>query len=301
MAISEDYKTYERSEEIQNLDIVRRYLADVRRHEVLSRDDERTIARNYKRTGDASAERRLVNSNLRLVVKIAMEYQSGRVNLLDLIQEGNVGLIHAVRKFDHEKNIRLASYAQWWIRAYILKYLMDNHKLVKVGTTQAQRKLFYNLKKERERLNRQGLVPTASMLARALAVRERDVIEMESRLAGSENSLDAPLRDGENGSLSDVIADDAPLLDDLAVREETSETLRLCLMEFAQTLEGRDSDIWHRRMVADDPRTLQEIGDLFGVSRERARQLETRIARRLERFLRERLGRSEPIEFPLFA
>lgn len=301
MTMREEHAAADRHDDIRNVDIVQRYLADVRRHEVLSREDERTIARHYQRTGDPSSERRLVNSNLRLVVKIAREYQSGRVNLLDLIQEGNVGLIHAVRKFDHDKNIRLASYAQWWIRAYILKYLMDNHKLVKVGTTQAQRKLFYNLKKERERLTRQGLVPTAAMLARALAVRERDVIEMESRLAGAENSLDAPLRDGENGTLSEVIADDAPLLDDVAVRAETSETLRLCLMEFARTLEGRDSDIWHRRMVADEPRTLQEIGDLFGVSRERARQLEARIARRLDKFLRERLGKTEPIEFPIFA
>lgn len=290
-----------RHEDTRNVDIVQRYLADVRRHEVLTRDEERIIAKHFRATEDPNAERKLVNSNLRLVVKIALEYQSGRVNLLDLIQEGNVGLIHAVRKFDHEKNIRLASYAQWWIRAYILKYLMDNHKLVKVGTTQAQRKLFYNLKKERDRLVRQGLVPTASMLARALAVRERDVIEMESRLSGAENSLDAPMRDGENGTLGDVISDDSPLLDEEAVRDETALRLRDCLDAFAETLEGRDIDIWHRRMIADDPRTLQEIGDLFGVSRERARQLEARITRRLEKFVRERLGKSEPLEFPLFA
>lgn len=290
-----------RQDETRSMDIVQRYLADVRRHEVLTRDEERIIAQHFRETGDTKAERKLVNSNLRLVVKIALEYQSGRVNLLDLIQEGNVGLIHAVRKFDHEKNIRLASYAQWWIRAYILKYLMDNHKLVKVGTTQAQRKLFYNLKKERDRLTRQGLVPTAAMLARALAVRERDVIEMEARLSGAENSLDAPMRDGENGTLGDVISDDSVLLDDEAVRDETAARLRQCLNDFAETLEGRDIDIWHRRMIADEPRTLQEIGDLFGVSRERARQLEARITRRLEKFLRERVGRTEPIEFPLFA
>lgn len=290
-----------RLDDTRNVDIVQRYLADVRRHEVLTRDEERIIAEHFRATADANAEQKLVNSNLRLVVKIALEYQSGRVNLLDLIQEGNVGLIHAVRKFDHEKNIRLASYAQWWIRAYILKYLMDNHKLVKVGTTQAQRKLFYNLKKERENLVRQGLVPTASMLARALAVRERDVIEMESRLSGTENSLDAPLRDGENGTLGDVISDESALLDDEAVRDETAQRLRACLEDFAETLEGRDVDIWYRRMISDEPRTLQEIGDLFGVSRERARQLEARIARRLEKYLRDRMGKTEPLEFPLFA
>lgn len=293
-------KAPSRSDDVRAGDIIQRYLADVRRHEVLTRDEERVIAIHYRDTSDANAERKLVNSNLRLVVKIALEYQSGRVNLLDLIQEGNVGLIHAVRKFDPDKNIRLASYAQWWIRAYILKYLMDNHKLVKVGTTQAQRKLFYNLKKEKERLVQQGIVPSAPMLARALAVRERDVLEMETRLSGAESSLDAPLRDGENGTLGDFISDDGPVPEDSVDRHETARRLREHLDAFASTLEGRDVDIWFRRMVAEDPRTLQEIGDLFGVSRERARQLEARIVRRLDRFLREKLGRSEPIEFPLF-
>ena len=291
----------ERSEgTFRSADIVQRYLADVRRYEVLTRDEERVIAEHYRETADRNAEKRLVNSNLRLVVKISMEYQSGRVHLLDLIQEGNVGLIHAVRKFDPDKNIRLASYAQWWIRAYILKYLMDNHKLVKVGTTQAQRKLFYNLKKEKDNLLQQGLVPSASMLARALAVRERDVREMETRLSGAESSLDAPLRDGESGTLADFIPNDGPVPDDSLDRRETAVRLREHLDAFASTLEGRDVDIWHRRMVADDPRTLQEIGDLFGVSRERARQLEARIVRRLDRYLRDRIGRSEPLEFPLF-
>lgn len=290
-----------RQDDTRKVDVVQRYLADVRRHDVLTRDEERIIAQHFRASGDPNAEKKLVNSNLRLVVKIALEYQSGRVNVLDLIQEGNVGLIHAVRKFDHDKNIRLASYAQWWIRAYILKYLMDNHKLVKVGTTQAQRKLFYNLKKEREKLVRQGIVPTAAMLARALAVRERDVVEMESRLSGAENSFDAPMRDGENGTLGDVISDGAPLLEDQIIHGETAERLRSCLDEFAGTLEGRDVAIWHRRMVSDDPRTLQEIGDLFGVSRERARQLEARIARRLDKYVRDRLGKSEPLEFPLFS
>ena len=270
-------------------DPVQRYLAEIRRHEVLTRDEESSLASYYVETGDEQAELRLVNSNLRLVVKIALEYQSSRLLLLDLIQEGNVGLIHAVRKFDPDKKIRLASYAQWWIRAYILKYLMDNYKLVKVGTTQAQRKLFYNLKREKERLSRQGLVATPSLLARSLAVRERDVIEMSTRLAGRESSLDAPLQDGERGTLSDMLAADVASIDDaLAVRQE-SDTMRLHLDGFAATLQGRDVDIWHRRMVAEKPQTLQEIGDLFGVSRERARQLEARIMRRLSKYLGERV------------
>lgn len=283
------------------MDIVQRYLADVRRYDLLTREQERAIARRYRADGDVQAERLLVNSNLRLVVKIALEYRVGRGSTLDLIQEGNVGLMHAVRKFDPDKNIRLASYAQWWIRAYILKYLMDNHKMIRIGTTQAQRKLFYNLKKEQSRLTRQGLVPTVSMLARSLRVREREIIEMQARLSGDESSLDAPLRDEEDGTLGDLLADDAPSIDDAVEHNEVARSLRACLDAFAETLEGRDVDLWYRRMIADDPHTLQEMGDLFGVSRERARQLEKRIATRLEAFVRERLDHGEALEFPLFS
>lgn len=287
--------------ETRSGDIVQNYLSDVRQHEVLSREEEQEVAIRYRDFDDEASEQKLVNSNLRLVVKIAMEYKSGRVSVLDLIQEGNVGLIHAVRKFDPDKKIRLASYAQWWIRAYILKFLMDNHKLVKVGTTQAQRKLFYNLKKHREKLLRQGIVPSAPVLARALDVRIKDVREMETRLAGAENSLDAPLREGESGTLGDLICEDR-LLQDLTVeKNQTADQLKDYLDEFAATLDGRDVDIWHRRMVADNPRTLQQIGDLFGVSRERARQLEARIVKRLDKYLKERVGETEALQFPLFA
>lgn len=285
----------------RDMDIVQRYLADVRRYEVLSREEERTLALRFKETEDPNAERMLVNSNLRLVVKIAMEYRAGRGSMLDLIQEGNVGLMHAVRKYDPEKNVRLASYAQWWIRAYVLKYLMDNHKMIRIGTTQAQRKLFYNLKKDTSRLERQGLVPTVAMLARSLRVREREVIEMQARLSGAESSLDAPIRDEENGTLGDLLEDNAEAVDDLVERSETATHLRECLNTFAKTLEGRDVELWNRRMVADNPYTLQQMGDLFGVSRERARQLEKRIATRLEAYVLEQMGNSGPIEFPLFA
>jgi RNA polymerase sigma-32 factor len=283
----------EASERAHVGDPVQRYLSEVRRHAVLPRDEEYEIAVHYRETADPRAELRLINSNLRLVVKIALEYQSARLALLDLVQEGNVGLIHAVRKFDPDKNIRLASYAQWWIRAYILKYLMDNHKLVKVGTTQAQRKLFYNLKREKERLARQGITPTPTVLARSLAVREHDVTEMEARLSGREASLDAPLQDGERGSLGDLLPSDEPMLDEVIGRRHFHDGMRRHLAEFASTLSGRDVDIWSRRMISEQPETLQEIGDSFGVSRERARQLEARILRRLSRFLHDRMPADE--------
>lgn len=274
-------------------DPMQRYMSEIRRHAVLGREEETVIARQYRDSGDARLELTLIQSNLRLVVKIALEYQSARLALLDLVQEGNVGLIHAVRKFDPDKNIRLASYAQWWIRAYILKYLMDNHKIVKVGTTQAQRKLFYNLKREKERLMRQGLVPSPTMLARALAVREQDVTEMEQRLLGRETSLDAPLQEGERGTMGEMIAADELGIDDSLSDLQYTRRVHGHLDAFAATLEGRDIDIWQTRMVSDSPQTLQEIGERFGVSRERARQLEARILRRLSRFMHDRV---DPLE-----
>ncbi|MFT4702599.1 MAG: RNA polymerase sigma-32 factor [Bradymonadia bacterium] len=276
-------------------DPVQRYMSEIRQHQVLTREEEQVLAKRYVEGGSDRDELQLVNSNLRLVVKIALEYQSNRITLLDLIQEGNVGLIHAVRKFDPAKKIRLASYAQWWIRAYILKYLMDNYKLVKVGTTQAQRKLFYNLKREKERLARQGLVATPALLARSLAVRQRDVVEMSARLSGRESSLDAPLQDGERGTLGDVIPSDSAPADELLAVRQQSEDIHRHLNDFASTLEGRDITIWHRRMVAEKPETLQEIGETFGVSRERARQLEARIVRRLSKYLGENVEHPETL------
>lgn len=281
-------------------DPVERYLAEIRRYSVLDRGTERTLTDTYVRTGDTAVAVRLVTSNLRLVVKIALEYQSPWIDLLDIIQEGNMGLLQAVKKFDPEKNIRLSSYAQWWIRAYILKFLMDNHRLVKVGTTQAQRKLFYNLKRERERLERQGFRPTPQLLAKALKVRVKDIIEMESRLSGKEVSLDAPVLDGERDSLIDLLPVDRPEVDELLATRQITMHLLQRLDEFAGTLTGRDIEIWNRRLMAEAPSTLQALGNLFGVSRERARQLEARVLRRLKKFLGDDAHLLENVTFPLF-
>jgi RNA polymerase sigma-32 factor len=267
------------------MDAVARYLYEIRRHVPLTVEEEGVLARHFRETGSKVAEARLVNANLRLVVKIAREYPTGRTSLLDIIQEGNVGLLHGIRKFDPERNIRLSSYAQWWIRAYILKYLMDNHKLVKVGTTQAQRKLFYNLRREKDRLQQQGLVPTASMLARALGVKEVEVREMEVRLSGREASIDAPIEDGERGSLGDIIPSGAEAVDDQVASQESESQMMAQFASFSEQLSGRDLEIWRCRLVADEPETLQSLGDRFKVSRERARQLEARILVKLATFL----------------
>jgi RNA polymerase sigma-32 factor len=281
-------------------DPVKRYLAEIRHYPILTKEEEQELAKEFLETDSSEAALRLVTSNLRLVVKISLEYQSTWTSLLDLIQEGNVGLMQAVRKFDPSKGIRLSSYAQWWIRAYILKYLMDNYKLVKIGTTQAQRKLFYNLKKEKDRLERQGFKPTPKLLAKALNVRERDVTEMEARLSGREASLDAPLVDDQRGSLIDLLPAKGPEVDDIIARRELSRQILQKLKEFEDTLEGRDIEIWRNRLMVDSPMTLQQIGDLFGVSRERARQLEARILKKLKKFLNDEVAELQDMDFPLF-
>lgn len=283
-------------------DSLKRYLTDIRKYPILTKPEEFRLARCYTEDNDSTAAMQLITSNLRLVVKIALEYQSTTISLLDLIQEGNVGLMQAVKKFDPERNIRLSSYAQWWIRAYILKYLMDNYKLVKLGTTQAQRKLFYNLKKEREKLAQQGITPTAKLLAERLAVRERDVREMETRLSGREVSLDSPLNDGESGTLLDFVASQDPFADEIVGQREASVLLMDKLAAFRKTLKGRDVEIWERRLLSHDPMTLQQLGDLFGVSRERARQLEARIVSNLGKFLHKEIEDVDGLhlEFPLF-
>jgi len=265
-------------------DSLKRYLADIRRYPILKKEEEFELAKAISE-GDAAATQRLINCKLRLVVKIALEYQSNRVSLLDLIQEGNMGLMQAVRKFDFERNIRLSTYAQFWIRAYVLKYLMDNYKLVKVGTTQAQRKLFYNLKKEKERLLQEGEQPTAERLAERLDVREKDVLEMETRLAGREVSLDAPVNGEDSGNLLDLIPSAKKGADELFDQLSVTAHLTDRLSRFRKSLRGRDSEIWDLRLVAEEPLTLQELGDRFGVSRERARQLEARIVRNLGKYL----------------
>ena len=264
------------------------------------REEEKKLTRAYYKTSDPKLAVKLISSNLRLVVKIALEYKSPWSDLLDLIQEGNLGMLQAIRKFDPERKIRLSSYAQWWIRAYILKYLMDNHRLVKVGTTQAQRKLFYNLKKERERLERQGFKPTPKLLAKALKVRVQDIVNMESRLSSHDMSIDMPVMEGQRERLVDYLPVEGPNIEEALVNKQISQKLLMLLDTFQQSLTGRELEIWNRRMLAEEPETLQALGNAFGVSRERARQLEARVMKRLKAYLGEESHLIEHLSFPIF-
>ncbi len=269
------------------------YIRETKRYPILSREEEHDLAVKYVETGDAQAARRLVESNLRLVVKIAYEYRRAHHNLLDLVQEGNMGLLQAVRKYDPFRGVKLSSYAAWWIRAYILKFILNNWRLVKIGTTQAQRKLFFNLRKEKDRLAQLGFSPAPALLAQNLDVSEKDVVDMERRLAAPEASFDAPLasEDGSPRSRYDLVADSPESRPDLQMESrEFREILRDKLETFAKTLKGRDESIFRERWLTDTPLTLQELGDRYGISRERARQLERRMLDRLKEYLEQELG-----------
>jgi RNA polymerase sigma-32 factor len=227
-------------------------------------------------------------------VKIAYEYRRAYKNIMDLVQEGNIGLMQAVKRYDPYRGVKLSSYAAWWIRAYILRFILNNWRLVKLGTTQAQRKLFFNLRKKRAELEAMGITPSHAEIAKSLNVPEADVAEMEVRLGSNENSLDAPVGDADGRSISRIdmmpsggIGPEAMLADG-----ELQTLLKQKLEEFRATLEGKDKDlaIFTLRLVADEPMTLQELGDKFGISRERVRQLEQRLLLRLRDFLKAEMG-----------
>ena len=266
-------------------DPLRRYLLEISKYSLLTRDEEQNLAL-AKETGDVKAAYVLVVSNLRLVVKIAMEYQKTWVtNIMDLIQEGNIGLIQAVKKFDPLKGIKLSYYASFWIKAYILKYILDNWRLVKIGTTQAQRRLFYNLQKEKAKLISQGFKPDPKYLAEVLEVREKDILEMNERLALPEKSLDVPAKEDYRYPVKDIIPSKAPLIDEQLSDQEAKERFRKKLKEFHKTLRGRDRNIFENRLLAEEPETLQKIGEQYGITRERARQLEAKLIKKLKDFL----------------
>jgi RNA polymerase sigma-32 factor len=282
-----------RGRSLARLDPLTVYINEIKRYPLLTREQEHELAVEYTKTGDLEAARRLVTANLRLVVKIAHEYRRAHRNLLDLVQEGNVGLVQAVKKYDPYRGVKLSSYAAWWIRAYMLKFILANWRLVKIGTTQAQRKLFFNLRKEKEKLEKLGYDASSKAIAEALSVPEEEVIEMERRLGQGEMSLDAPIgHDDEGGrtrlDLLETSSDTRP--DELAEGGEFRDLLREKFAAFEKTLRGREQTIFHERLMNDAPKTLQEIGDEYGISRERARQLEKRLLGKLKTYLRAELG-----------
>ncbi|MBU2549259.1 MAG: RNA polymerase factor sigma-32 [Proteobacteria bacterium] len=267
-------------------DPLKRYLWEIGQHALLTREEEYDLAVRLRESDDQDAALRLITSNLRLVVKIAMQFQHFWMrNLQDLIQEGNVGLMQALRKFDPYRGVKFSYYASFWIKAYILKFIMDNWHLVRVGTTQAQRKLFYNLKKEKARLLNLGIDTGPKLLADQLQVTEKDVIEMDQRLSSWEVSLDAPLRDDTEDSHISFLSGNEQPVDDRLADTEIRDLLHEKLSDFRRTLNDRELKILDRRILAEAPETLQDMGAEFGISRERVRQIEERIKAKIRDYL----------------
>jgi RNA polymerase sigma-32 factor len=282
---------------LEPADALTLYLAELRNHPPLSREEEHALAVRYVEENDRDAARQLALANLRLVVKIAMEYRRAWANLLDLIGEGNLGLLEAVDRFDPYRGVKLSTYAVYWIRAYILKYLMDNKSMVRLGTSRAQRKIWYRLNRERRELERQGLSVEPKLLAERLDVSEQDVVEMQQRIDRGDLSMEAPIsRDEDSAQVGDFLAAAGTSAENAVGDAELSEVLQAHVRKFAETLDERDQRILNERILAEDPRTLQALADDYGLTRERVRQLEAGIVSRLQEYLK-----AELVDFEYYA
>jgi RNA polymerase sigma-32 factor len=286
-----------RDRALEPSDALTRYMAELAQHAPISREEEHELAVRWREERDLEAARRLVLANLRLVVKIAMEYRRAWVNLLDLIQEGNLGLMQAVQRFDPYRGVKLSSYGAYWIRAYILKYILDNIRMVRLGKTRAERKLFFRLNKEKRELESQGFRPELRLLAERLEVSEQDVSSMEQRLAESDLSLNAPARRHEGSAeYGDFIPGGGASVEDTVGSAQMRRVFLENVREFSKDCDERERRILDERLLAEEPLTLQELGEEFGVSRERVRQLEARLMKRLSEYLKERL-----VDFDFYA
>lgn len=282
-------------------DLLAHYLAEIRRYALMDPEEERKVAQQYHDSGDPKAAERLVTANLRLVVKIAFQYHRQWANVLDLIQEGNVGLVEALSRFDPYRGIRFSSYAQYWIRAMILRFLMDNFRLVRLGSTRNGRKLFFQLQKERERLLREGIQPNPQNLAERLEVPESEVVAVDQHMRAPAMSLYAPVGGEEGRPLSEVVADSDNVGPEQQVADqELGDLVKSKLGAFEATLEDeRERAIWRERLMAGEPASLSDLGERYDVSKERIRQIEVRIKRRLKTFLQLELGEEINFEFDL--
>lgn len=275
-------------EELIPTDPLKRYMIEVSHYPILTPEEEKAVAEHYRKYRDKESAQKLVLANLRLVVKIALEYRSAYYHTLDLIQEGNVGLMRAVQKYDVDRGVRFTSYAAWWVRAYILKFILDNFRLVKVGTTQAQKKLFFNLMKEKEKIEKLGIRATPQMLSESLDVKEKEVVEMQKRLGARELELDAPRPHFEGALNMDFISVDDKPTEDKVEQAQLKEILLKHLDDFTKTLGKKEKEIFTQRLFAEIPKTLQEIADTYGITRERVRQIESKVIKKMREFFKDK-------------
>ena len=269
---------------------LQRYLNEIRSFPMLSADEEYMLARSFSEHGDVQAAHKMVTSHLRLVAKIAMGYRGYGLPLNEMISEGNVGLMQAVKRFDPERGFRLATYAMWWIRASIQEYILRSWSLVKIGTTAAQKKLFFNLRKLKGRLEaiEEGdLAPeTVKTISEELSVPEHDVVSMNRRLAGSDHSLNAPLRAENDGEWMDWLVDDTDSQEAVIAENDELTKRRALLQNALMTLKERERYILTERRLKDEPTTLEDLSQVFGISRERVRQIEVRAFEKLQKAIR---------------
>jgi RNA polymerase sigma-32 factor len=269
---------------------LRLYLNEINRFPILEPEEEYRLAKLVREHNDQDAAFRLITSHLRLVVKIAMDFQRRWMkNVLDLIQEGNVGLMKAVQKFDPEKGIKFSYYASFWIKAYILKFIMDNWRMVKIGTTQAQRKLFYNLNKEKQRLQNLGFDPSTTQLSESLHVSRSEIIEMGQRLGQQDLSLDATIGEDSSATRMDLLPALEAGVEERLAQEEIQGAIQKHLKTIMPLLNDKERDILQLRLLSDSPVTLREIGEKYGITRERVRQIEARLLEKIREHLSEHI------------
>jgi RNA polymerase sigma-32 factor len=271
-----------------------RYFEEIRRFPMLQPQEEYMLAKSWREHGDRDAAHKLVTSHLRLVAKIAMGYRGYGLPISEVISEGNVGLMQAVKRFEPEKGFRLATYAMWWIKAAIQEYILRSWSLVKMGTTANQKKLFFNLRKAKSRisaLEEGDMRPDqVKIIARRLGVTEQDVIDMNRRLSG-DTSLNAPIREeGDSGEWQDWLVDDHDSQEKVLAESEEFATRRKALSEALSVLNDRERRIFEARRLTDEPVTLEELADEFGVSRERVRQIEVRAFEKVQKAVRTRVA-----------
>ena len=283
--------------ELARYDPLRHYLFEISKYQPLTQDEEQRLARLLRDKQDPNAARRLVTSNLRLVVKIAFLYNKVYSNLMDLIQEGNIGLLQAVKRFDPDRGTRLPTYASWWIKAYIIKFILDNFRIVRIGTTNDRRKVLMNLRKERRRLEAQGITATPKAIAEALDVSEDDVIAVEKSIDAHDISLDEKVSDDSNLYFLETLASTEKLIDDKLAVGELKQFIDEKFREFASTLSKKDRTILQKRLIAEEPLTLQAIADKFGVTREAIRISEKKLIEKIKTYMKKALRDVREVNF----
>lgn len=275
---------------LARLDPLTGYLREISAYRLLTADEEKALARSFREDGDVQAAVKLATGNLRLVVSIAFQYRRTWQNVLDLIQEGNVGLMKAIEKFDPHRGLRFSTYATWWVKAYMLKYLLDNWSLVRFGTSNARRKVFFNLRREQERLRLEGVEARPEVLARQLEVSEKDIHEVGQALDHKDASLDVPLGDDGGATRAALLPACQPAPDEVVAEEEAQRILREQFARFAERLKERERAVFEERLAAEEPLTLQVLADRFKMTKEGMRQVEKRVVADFKRFVEDEMS-----------